>query len=111
MRMKRKPDQVDDASKDAFMAKAAGLWPVAKGSLTLTRSPCTRKGCKACASGAKHPKWLFTFREEGKLRGLYVRPTHAERVRRAIENGRELERLTVAAGRELVLSLRREAEP
>lgn len=92
------------------MDKLAGLWPVAKGSLTLTRSPCTRKGCKACASGAKHPKWLFTFREGGKLRGLYVRPTHAARIRRAIENGRELERLVVAAGSALVLALRREAQ-
>ena len=107
--MKRKPDQ-PDAAKDAFMAKAAGLWPVAKGSLTLTRSPCTRKGCKACASGAKHPKWLFTFREGGKLRGLYVRPPHAARIRRAIANGRELERLMVEAGRGLVLALREEAQ-
>ena len=92
------------------MAKAAGLWPVAKGSLTLTRSPCARGGCKACASGAKHPKWLFTFREGGKLRGLYVRPPHAARIRRAIANGRELERLMVEAGRGLVLSLREEAQ-
>lgn len=91
------------------MAKAAGLWPVAKGSLTLTRSPCIRRNCKACASGRKHPKWLFTFREKGRLRGLYVRPSHAAEVRRAVENGRELERLTAAAGRELVLRLRRES--
>ncbi len=107
--MKRKPDR-DDAAKDAFAEKVAGLWPVAKGSLTLTRSPCTRKGCKACASGAKHPKWLFTFREGGKLRGLYVRPAHAARIRRAIANGRELERLMVEAGRALVLALREEAQ-
>ncbi len=109
MRMRKKPDPVGDPSKDAFLEKVAGLWPVAKGSLTLTRSPCTRKGCKTCTSGAKHPKWLFTFREEGKLRGLYVRPTHAAFIRRAIENGRELERLMVGKGRELVLALRQEA--
>lgn len=107
--MKRKPDP-DDASMDTFLARVAVLWPVAKGSLTLTRSPCTRKGCKACASGTKHPKWLFTFREGGKLGGLYIRPPHAARIRRAIENGRELERLMVEAGRGLVLSLRKEAE-
>ena len=84
------------------MAKVASLVPVAKGSLTQTRSPCTRKNCKACASGHKHPKLLFTFWEGGRLRGMYVRPFHAEQVRRAIENGRELERLMVATGRELV---------
>jgi hypothetical protein len=54
--------------RDAFLAKAAGLWPVAKGSLTQMRSPCTRKNCKEYASGRKHPKLIFTFREEGRLR-------------------------------------------
>ena len=84
------------------------MWPVAKGSLAQTRSPCTRKNCKACASGRKHPKMLYTFREEGRLRGMYVRPSYAEQVRRAIENGRELEKLLATAGRDLVLRLRQE---
>ena len=66
--------------------------------------------CKACASGRKHPKLLFTFREAGKLRGLYVRPADAERLRRAIANGRELERMITAAGRELVLAMREETK-
>ncbi len=108
--MKTKTHQADDGSRDAFLAKAAGLWPVAKGSLTLTRSPCTRKNCKECASGRKHPKLIFTFREGGRLRGLYVRPAQEKLLRLAIANGRELERLTAAAGRELVLALRKEAE-
>ena len=106
--MKTKPHQTHDGSKDAFVAQMAELWPVAKGSLAQTRSPCTRKNCKACASGRKHPKTIFTFRKEGKLRGMYVSPSYAEQVRRAIENGRELERLMVAAGRDLVLRLRQE---
>lgn len=108
--MQTKPQQEIEDSKDKFMAKVAALGPVAKGSLALTRSPCTRKKCKACASGRKHSKLLFTFREEGKLRGLYVRPSHEEQVRRAIENGRALEKLMVAAGRELVLRLRQESD-
>ena len=109
--MKTKHDQAHDASKGAFVKKLAALWPVAKGSLTLTRSPCTRKNCKECASGRKHPKLIFTFREEGKLRGMYVRPSQEKRVREAIANGRELERLMTEAGRELVFALRRETEP
>ena len=109
--MKTKPHQVQDASKDAFLEKLAALWPVAKGSLTLTRSPCTRKNCKECASGRKHPKLIFTFREEGKLRGMYVRPAHEGPVRKAIANGRELERLMAGAGRDLVLSPRQDTEP
>jgi len=108
--MKTKPHQTNDETREAFLAKVAGLCPVAKGSLTQTRSPCTRQNCTACVSGHKHPKLLFTFREEGRLRGMYVRPSHAERVRRAIVNGRELEKLMTAAGRDLVLALRGEAE-
>ena len=107
--MKTKPTQTSDEQKSKFQEKAASLWPVAKGSLCQTRSPCTRKTCKACASGRKHPKLLFTFREDGKLRGLYVRPVHAGRLRQAIANGRELERLITAAGRGLVLAMREES--
>ena len=109
--MKTNPHQVQDASKDAFVEKLAALWPVAKGSLTLTRSPCTRKNCKERASWRKHPKLIFTFREEGRLRGMYVRPSQEKQVREAIANGRELERLMTEAGRDLVFALRREAEP
>jgi hypothetical protein len=108
--MKTKTHQADDGAMDAFLAKAAGLWPVAKGSLAQTRSPCTRKNCKECASGRKHPRLLFTFREEGRLRGMYVRPPQEKLLRQAIANGRELERLMTAAGRDLVLALREEAE-
>jgi len=108
--MKTKTHQAADGSKDAFLARVAELWPVAKGSLAQTRAPCTRRHCKACACGRKHPRWLFTFRQDGRLKGLYIRPAHAQRLRRAIENGRELERLMAAAGRELVLRLRQESD-
>ena len=85
----------------------AARFPVAKGSLTATHSPCARKGCRLCAEGKGHPKLIFTFRESGKLRGLYVRPQHEARLRRAIENGRELERLLVESGRDMVLGMRK----
>ena len=90
---------------EAFAAFAA-RFPVAKGSLTATHSPCARKGCRLCAEGKGHPKLIFTFRENGKLRGLYVRPRHERRLREAIENGRVVERLLVEAGRGLVLGMR-----
>ncbi len=94
----------------ALLGEIAKLLPVAKGSLTATHSPCTRKNCRACQSGGGHPKLIFTFRENGKLRGLYVRPQHERIVRKAIENGRELERLITRAGEDLVRSLRLEAD-
>ena len=87
-------------------AEFAAEFPVAKGSLTKTHSPCVRKGCRLCAEGAGHPKLIFTFRENGKLRGLHVRPAHEAALRAAIENGRAVERLLAAAGRDLVLGWR-----
>lgn len=106
--MKTKHLQVSDEVKAAFLEKVASLLPVAKGTLCMTRTACTYKGCRACASGRKHPRYLFTYREGGKQRGLYVRADHARLLSRAIANGRELERLMTAAGRELILSLREE---
>ncbi len=108
--MKTKPHQVSNESKAAFLEKVASLWPVAKGTLCKTRTACTYKSCKACASGRKHPRYLFTFREGGKQRGLYVRPNHASLLSQAIDNGRELERLITAAGRDLILALREESQ-
>ena len=81
--MKTKPPQIQDASKDAFVEKLAALWPVAKGSLTLTSSPCTRKNCKECASGRKHPKLIFTFRVIGQSPGWQVLARAAGSVARA----------------------------
>lgn len=107
MYMKKK--DAKDTLGEAF-ARLAGDFPLAKGSLTKTHSPCTRPGCRLCAEGLGHPKLIFTFREGGKLRGLYVRPEHEELLRRAIENGRELERLLAESGRDLVLRLRDEAD-
>jgi len=95
--------------EEAFAGFAAEF-PVAKGSLTSTHTPCTRKGCRLCSEGKGHPKLIFTFRENGKLRGLYVRPERELLLRAAIENGRVLERLLVGAGRDMVLEWRRQSD-
>lgn len=88
------------------LSDIAGSFPLAKGSLTATHSPCTRRNCKLCAEGKGHPKLIFTYRDNGKLKGLYVRPEHEKLVRTAIENGRAVERFLAENGRSFVLSLR-----
>ncbi len=90
--------------------RLAEAFPLAKGSLTATHSPCTRRNCKLCADGKGHAKLIFTYRDEGKLKGLYVRPEHEKLVRLAIENGRRVERFLAGNGRSLGLSLRGEAD-
>jgi len=89
-----------------FLEKIAALWPIAKGSLSEVRKPCNRKGCKACAVGIKHPAFIYTYREDGKLRCLHVRPEFVVQLRQAIENGRRLERMLTRLGRDYVKRLR-----
>ena len=92
------------------LGRLAEAFPLAKGSLTATHSPCTRKSCKLCAEGKGHAKLIFTYRDNGKLKGLYVRPEHEKLIRLAIENGRKVERFLAGSGRDLVLSLREESD-
>lgn len=102
MNMKPTSDDIERA-----FAEFAKGFPVARGCLTATHSPCTRKNCKRCAEGQGHPKLIYTYHDNGKLKGLYVRPEHEAAVRQAIENGRAVERMMAAAGRDLILSLRK----
>ena len=92
------------------LGRLAEAFPLAKGSLTATHSPCARKSCKLCAEGKGHAKLIFTYRDNGKLKGLYVRPEHEKLIRLAIENGRKVERFLAGNGRALVLSLRGDAD-
>lgn len=103
--VKRNPSS-PDPRRDAFRERIEALWPIAKGSVSEVRKPCTRPGCKACASGAKHPALIFTYRKDGKLHCRHVRPGQEAILRKAIENGRALERLLVESGEELLRSLR-----
>ena len=102
--------QTPKKSLEKALRKLSEAFPLAKGSLTATHSPCTRKNCKLCAEGKGHAKLIFTYRDRGKLKGLYVRPEHEKLIRLAIENGRAVERFLAGSGRDLVLSLREESD-
>ena len=107
--MKSKPEPNAPGPQQAFLEDMAGLWPLAKGSLSEVRKPCVREACRACAEGRGHPAAIFTFREEGRLRCLHVRPEFVPELRRAIANGRKLEAALVRLGREAVLRSREES--
>jgi len=85
-----------------FLDELAGLWPLAKGSLTEVRKPCIRPNCKACKEGRKHPAFLFTFTLEGKRRCRYVALALVETMRKALDNGRRLEKRLFELGGELI---------
>jgi hypothetical protein len=90
------------SEQQAFLDELAGLWPVAKGSLAEVRKPCIRPNCPACKSGRKHKALIFSYRQNGKQRCMYV-PGELEGVlREAIANGRELERRLAGLGVQLI---------
>ena len=95
-----------NSEHEAFLKELSPLWPLAKGSLAQVRKPCIRPNCPACRSGRKHPAWLFSFTQGGKRVCRYVPEELAPVVRQALENGRRLERLLVAAGAELLARYR-----
>lgn len=94
----RSRTRFDVALRRQFRQALETLWPVFKGSLTQVAKPCIRPDCPACARGDKHPAFLWTFREEGRRRCLYVPADLVPWVRQGLENGRRLESLLTGLG-------------
>lgn len=81
-------------------------WPALKGSLALVRKPCVRPNCQACACGDKHPNYLLAFTQGGKRRCLYVPGAMVPELKRALANGRRIERLLYEVGPALLREYR-----
>jgi hypothetical protein len=96
------------SDQQAFLDELAGLWPLAKGSLAEVRKPCIRPNCAACRSGRKHSAWLFSFTQNGKRRCRYVPLELVPTLRKALDNGRQMERRLVELGAELLQRYRQE---
>jgi len=88
----------DAQLRTQFLQELAALWPAFKGSLTEVRKPCIRPHCPACARGDKHPAFLWTFREQGQRRCLYVPVELVPPLRQGLDNGRRLEARMAALG-------------
>ena len=107
--MSIKPTQEERDAGKAFSAVARDLWPAVKGSLARVARPCGRpKQCPACLSGKRHPMWIFTFRHSGRLRCRYVPEDLVPALRRAVANGRKLEKRLTEEGAWLIERYRRE---
>src|SRR5687767_2981355 len=90
------------ASFEEFQARVADLWPLLKGSVAEVFKPCIRAGCEACASGKKHPAFIYSFTENGKRKCMYVPKELVPIFRKGLDNGRLLESWTYAWGRSLL---------
>lgn len=81
-----------------LLEKLLPLWPALKGSLAQVRKPCIRPNCRACARGDKHPNYLLAFTQKGRRRCLYVPRAMVPVLKRALENGRQIEQLLYEMG-------------
>jgi hypothetical protein len=93
-------------NQKAFQSEVAGLWPLARGSLTLIRKPCIRPGCPACARGVKHSAYILMTRDKGARRCLYVPRELAPILRQALRNGKVLERRLARLAMQMITSYR-----
>lgn len=95
-------------AQERWMKAAAKLYPVAKGSLREVRKSCSRPGCKACASGKRHPAWLISYYLDGRQYSKHVPKPMVKEMKKALENGRRLEYLMVLSGIELLMAYSKE---
>lgn len=99
----------DVQAKHKWQNQLARLWPALKGSLAKVYKPCVRKNCPACARGDKHPAWLLSFTSQGKRKTMYVPLALVPTVKKAVQNGRQLEQILYRTGPELIRRHRRTA--
>jgi len=101
---------MNEELRKAFLADIERWWPLASGSLTKVRKPCVRPTCRACATGVKHPAYIFTYREGGRQRCMYVPLDLVGVMRQAIANGRRLEGRLRQMGRALIENYRQQRD-
>jgi hypothetical protein len=103
-----KQKNIHSMEQKRFLGQLLSCWPALKGSLAEVRKPCIRPRCKACASGKKHPNYLLAFSEEGRRRCLYVPKEVVPALKRALKNGRRIEKLLYQMGPLLLREYREE---
>ena len=91
-----------------FKEQITGLWPAALGSLSLRRTRCIRKKCHACQTGEQHPSYVLYCPKNGRRSSLYIPDVLAEPLRKALDNGRAIEKLLHEVGRQYAQALKRE---
>ena len=90
--MKRAAIPEPSRRRRSRIAQIATGQRLVRGTLSLRNNTCGKSGCR-CASGQTHLSLYLVQSQNGKLRQLYI-PKHLEdRVRKAVSDYQELERL------------------
>ena len=95
----------DDGGR-GILRQIQTLWPAAKGSVAEVRKPCIRPNCKACKEGEKHRAFILSWNDGKARRCMYVPSIMVADLRKAIANGRRIERLLSQAGAQMVMEVR-----
>ena len=98
---KRKQDPVTKTVAE-LMQDVQALWPASRGSVSEVRKPCVNPNCQVCASGEKHPVWLYSCVLDGKRKCVYVPREQVPALQQALKNGKALEQVLVQAGLALI---------
>ncbi len=93
---------MNGSTERRFWKQFQGCWPALKGSLALVHKPCIRPNCRACRTGKKHPNHLLAFTQRGRRRCLYVPASMVPLLKRALKNGRRIEKLLYEMGPALI---------
>lgn len=93
-----------------FQKAIRDLWPIAMGSLSLRKSPCIRKRCQLCASGQGHSSYALYGRRRNQRFSIYVPDDLVADLKKAIRNGRNVQKLMSEAGRRYALARKNERD-
>src|SRR6266581_7735539 len=99
-------DETPEDVKRWFRTATKNLWPIAAGSLSLRKSPCTRERCSLCESNKGHLSYVLYVKQENRRFSLYVPDDLADKIQQAIDNGRQLQDLIVEAGQRYTRALK-----
>lgn len=83
-------------------------WPAILGSLSLRRSRCIRKNCRACQSGEQHSSYVLYGRVKDRRISIYIPEELVPEIQRALDNGRAIQELLYEAGERYAKALKRQ---
>jgi hypothetical protein len=104
---------MDESDSTADVARwleyqCAEKWPAILGSLSLRRSRCIRKNCRACQSGEQHLSYVLYGRVKERRISIYIPEELVPEIQRALDNGRVVQELLYEAAERYAKALKRQ---
>jgi hypothetical protein len=88
--------------------QCAEKWPAILGSLSLRRSRCIRRNCRACQSGEQHSSYVLYGRVKERRVSIYIPEELVPEIQRALDNGWVVQELLYEAAERYAKALKRQ---